>query len=82
MPDLNEEIKLYEVGEYGSLMRRPNPKGFVILTVPDFDSLIPALETKRNCKFNQQKIDGMREKAVTVVLTKDEAERMIASRNE
>jgi hypothetical protein len=51
MAHQNEELRLYEVGEYGSLILRPNPHGFAVLTVPDFDSVIlPMLEESKSRK--------------------------------
>ena len=58
MPHLNEALQLGEVGEYGSLILRPNPHGFAVLTVPDFDSVVlPMLEERKGRKLTRQEIE-------------------------
>ncbi len=83
MAHQNEELQLYEVGEYGSLVLRPNPRGFAVLTVPDFDSVVlPMLEQRKGRKLTRQEIEIERGTAPAIVLMDSEADQMSASRKD
>jgi hypothetical protein len=77
----NKPIEVYEVGDYGELTARPNPEGLVVLTVPDFAEMIPTIEKRLGHKLTESEIEQEREAAPAIVLTKEEAEKMTASRS-
>ena len=78
----NKPIEVYEVGDYGELTARPNPGGLVVLTVPDFDEMIPTIENRLGRKLTASEIERERRAAPAVVLTKAEAERMRSTRQQ
>jgi hypothetical protein len=49
--------------------------------VPDFDALIDVMERDRNQRFTPEEIEEKRKEAPAIVLLKDEAAMMIASRS-
>lgn len=75
----DKPLELYEVGYYPELTARPNPSGYTVLQVPDFDTLIQAIENDRGQKFTSAEIEERRKEAPAIVLPPDEAAMMIAS---
>jgi hypothetical protein len=75
-----KELKLYEVGRFGELSARPNPQNYVVLTVPDIDTLIPVLVKERGKRFTPEEVKEMRNNAASIVLTSSEAENMRQAR--
>lgn len=73
-------IQLNEVGSYGDLTSRPNPNGLVVLTVPDFHVMLPFIEKERGHKLSAEEIETEHQRAPSIVLTKEQAEKMAASR--
>lgn len=73
-------IQLNEVGSYGDLTSRPNPNGLVVLTVPDFDAMVPFIEQERGHKLSADEIKVEHQRAPSIVLTKEQAEKMAAAR--
>ena len=76
----DEPIRQNEVGTYGDLMSRPNPDGLVVVTAPDFDLLIPMIEKNRGRKLTQIEIEQERQRAPSIVLTKEQAEKLISNK--
>lgn len=73
-------IQLNEVGSYGDSTSRPNPNGLVVLTVPDFDAMLPFIEQERGHKLSAEEIKIEHQRAPSIVLTKEQAEKMAAAR--
>src|SRR6266545_824962 len=73
-------LQLYEVGQYSELVGRPNPAGYVVLTVPDFQAMLPFIEKERGHKLTPEEVEAERKQAPSIVLTKEEAANMIAAR--
>lgn len=73
-------IQLNEVGSYGELTSRPNPSGLVVLTVPDFETMLPFIEKERGHKLSVDDIKAEHQRAPSIVLTKEQAEKMAAAR--
>jgi len=40
----SEALRAGDVGPYGELIRRPNPDGLEVVTVPTFEDVLPFLE--------------------------------------
>jgi hypothetical protein len=75
-----KELKLHEVGRFGELSGRPNPQNYVVLTVPDIDTLIPVLAKERGKPFTPEEVKEMKKNAASIVLTSTEAEKMRQAR--
>ena len=75
------QLKLHEVGRYSELSSRPNPQNFVILTVPDIDTLIAVLTKERGKRFTPEEIAEMKKNAASIVLTSAEAVKMKQARD-
>lgn len=73
-------IQLNEVGSYGDLISRPNPNGLIVLTVPDFETMVPFIEKERGHKLSADEIKNEHQRAPSIVLTKEQAEKMSAAR--
>lgn len=80
MSQTGEPLRLAEVGAFGELSARPNPSGYVVLTVPDFDEMLPHLEKQRGRSLTVEEIELERNRAPSIVLTKEQAEKMAAAR--
>ena len=70
----NEPLQLNEVGAYGDLAARPNPDGFVILSVPPFEQMLPFIVQRLGRELTVAEIEVERKKAPSIVLTKEAAE--------
>jgi hypothetical protein len=80
MAESEQPLQLYEVGHYSDLTARPNPAGYVVLNVPDFDAMVQLIEQERGYRLTPEEIEAKRKEAPCIVLLKDEAAKMIASR--
>ena len=80
MASSSEPLQLNEVGAYGDLSARPNPSGFVILTVPPFEQMLPFIAQRLGRELTPAEIEVERKKAPSIVLTKEDAERVVAAR--
>lgn len=76
----NQPLQLNEVGTYGDLAARPNPDGFVILSIPPFEQMIPFIAKRLGRELTLEEIEIERKKAPSIVLTKEVAEQMAAAR--
>ncbi len=77
----NKSIEIYEVGAYGELTARPNPEGLEIVTVPDFDEMIPTIEKRLGRQLTVVQVEQERQSAPAIALTKEEAEKMRRGRS-
>ncbi len=75
-----EPIRLNEAGTYGDLMDRPNPGGFVVQPVPPFEMMLPFLNRISDRELTKAEIEIERRRAPSIVLTKEGADRLAASR--
>ena len=76
----SEPLKLNEVGAYGDLTARPNPQGFVVLSVPPFEAMLPFIAKRSGRELTPDEIEIERKKAPSIVLTKEAAEQMAVAR--
>ena len=80
MPSSTDPIELNEVGAFGELCLRPNPNGFAILQVPPFEAMIPFLAKQLGHDPSPDEIEIARQKAPSIVVAKDVAEKMARAR--
>jgi len=80
MSSPSEPLHLNEVGAYGDLAARPNPSGFVILSVPPFEQMTSFIAQRLGRELTPAEIEIERKKAPSIVLTKEAAEQMAAAR--
>jgi len=80
MPSPTEPLKLNEVGAYGDLIGRPNPDGFVVLSLPPFETLLPFIVRRRGRELTPDEIEAERKRVPSIALTKDAAEQLAAER--
>ena len=80
MPSPTEPLKLNEVGAYGDLIGRPNPDGFVVLSLPPFETLLPFIVRQRGRELTPDEIEAERKRVPSIALTKDAAEQLAAER--
>lgn len=57
-----------QVGPYGELSKRPNPKGYTLVFIPSFDILLASMEQKIGRAMTALEKDDLREKAAVIAL--------------
>lgn len=57
-----------QVGPYAELSKRPNPKGFVLVFIPNFDILRATMEQKISRPMTDLEIDELKAKAAVIAL--------------
>ena len=80
MTDKDEPLRENEVGVYGQLASRPNPNGLVILPVPAVEDMLPFLEKNAGHELTAEEIEAQRQKAPSLVVSKEVAEKILAGR--
>jgi hypothetical protein len=75
----SKPLREWEVGTFGELSRRSNPEGLVIVTVPDFEEMLPLLTQRAGRQFTADEIEAERHKASSMVMTLAAAEKMKAA---
>jgi hypothetical protein len=78
MPTPTDPLKLNEVGTYGDLIARPNPDGFIVLSLPPFETLLPFIVSQRGRELTPDEIEAERKRVPSIALTKEAAERLAA----
>jgi len=77
--DPNKPLEMHDIGPFGALTKRPNPKQLVVVTFPLFELMLPQLEKEAGRKFTQAEINAKLALAPAVALPKDEAERYVCA---
>jgi len=80
MTDSIQPLQLNEVGSYGDLSARPNPNGWVVLTIPPFETMLPFIAQRLGRDLTPSEIEEERNKAPSMVVTSDVADRMAVAR--
>lgn len=80
MPELEQPLRENEGGAFGDLAARPNPHGLVILQVPVFEDVLPFIENDLGRKLSPEEVEIQRRKAPALVVSKEVADKMLASR--
>jgi len=80
MDELGNPLQLNEVGPFGVLSSRPNPNGFVLLSVPPFETILPFIEKRLGRQLSPVEVEAERNKAPCIVVTSVAAAQMAASR--
>jgi hypothetical protein len=75
-----DPLQLNEAGPFGELSLRPNPNGYVILSMPPFDAMLPFLAKRLGRDLTADEVEVQRQKAPALVVTRDVAEKMANAR--
>ncbi|PTQ69138.1 hypothetical protein [Pseudomonas sp. GV071] len=70
----NAPLAIGDAGAYGALAARPNPAGYVIVTVPDISELIPLIEQHEGRQLTADEAKEAHATAPSLVMTRDDAE--------
>ena len=75
-----EPLKLNEVGPLGELSLRPNPNGYVVLSMPPFEAMLPFLAKRLGRELTPDEIEVQRQRAPCLVVTAEDAAKMAQAR--
>jgi hypothetical protein len=76
----NEPLRLNEVGGFRDLSARPNPSGFIVLTVPPFETMLPFFERQLGRRLTDAEIVAKRASAPSIVVTAEKPAQMSTAR--
>ena len=57
-----------QVGPYGELSKRPNPKGYVLVFIPSFDVLLSTMEQKKGSPLTALEKEELKANAAVIAL--------------
>ena len=69
------ELNEAEVGSFGELSKKPNPKRYVLVFVPDLETVTKLSEQKWGRPISEEERDQIKTKAVVIALPRDAAEK-------
>jgi hypothetical protein len=81
MPLATDPLQLNEVGPFGELNARPNPHGYVVPTVPPFESMLPFLARRFGRELTTEEAEAERQKAPSIVVARDAADKIASARS-
>jgi hypothetical protein len=77
---ITEPLHLNEVGPLGELSLRPNPNGYVVLSMPPFETMLPFLAKSLGRDLTPTEIEVQRQKSPGLVVTAEDAAKMTQAR--
>ena len=72
----SDPLELGDSGAYGELVTRPNPSGYVVVTVPDINEFIPIIEQQWGRQLTSDELKEAHAIAPSLVMSRDDAEEL------
>jgi len=69
-------LKESQVGTFGVLSQRPNPKGLVLVFVPSLEQLMQVQEQRLGRRLDEREVEELRQKAPVIALPQEMADRV------
>ena len=76
------QLREHDVGTFGELSQRPNPEGFVIVSIPALDEILPHLQQQLGRELTPEEIERQHRKSVAMAMSPEAAEKFKAERME
>ena len=71
-----------QVGTFGDLNRKANPKGYVLVFIPNLDALVAHAEVQQGRKLREEELTELKAKSVVIALPPAMAEEMKRKQSE
>lgn len=71
-----------QVGPYGELSKRPNPKGYMLVFIPSFEVLLATMEQKKGSPMTDSEKEELKAKAAVIALPAAMAAEMVRKQKE